>query len=586
MKTLFASFLVVLSLFSLTPPAVAQTANGVWIQIAARPSLTEAATEARAFAARLPDVSGYALGGGWYGIVLGPYRRPDAEQVLQVYRAEGQLPRDSFITFSANLRTKFYPIGTETVIPVSPPVEPVAEPTPAETPTEAPVVTSLPDETPAQARESERALTRAEKMELQVALKAAGFYTSSIDGSFGRGTRRSMSEWQIARGFEPTGILTTAQRQALMDEYNAPLISSGMVAYVDNRAGIALDIPSRFVRFDRYDAPFAHFTGTGELEGAQLLLISQPGERRTLYGLFEIMQTLEIVPLKGPRQRSGNGFTLEGSNEKIVSYSEATLANGDIKGFTLIWPAGDETRRARVLAAMQASFRRLDGVLDANAGLDTAAQGVDLISGLQIRTPRLSRSGFFLNEAGLVATSADVVVGCSRITLDQDFEADVAFTDKTLGLAVLKPAQSLAPMGHAELAKTSPALRSELAVSGFSYGGILGAPRLTWGRLDALNGLAGEGTLARLQLTAQDGDAGGPLLDRDGTVQGMLLPVADDATTLPRGVRFALKADAIRTALTNAGLTANSAGAQSIRLPIAQLQRKADGLTTLVSCWN
>ena len=139
-------------------------------------------------------------------------------------------------------------------------------------------------------------------------------------------------------------------------EYNAPLISSGMIAYVDDRAGIALDIPSRFVRFDRYDAPFAHFTGTGELEGAQLLLISQPGERRTLYGLFEIMQTLEIVPLEGPRQRSGNGFTLEGSNDQIVSYSEATLANGEIKGFTLIWPAGDEARRARVLAAMQASF--------------------------------------------------------------------------------------------------------------------------------------------------------------------------------------------------------------------------------------
>ena len=243
MKKLLASFLLVLSLFGLTAPAVAQNTDGVWIQIAARPSLTEAEAEARAFATRLPDVSGYALGGGWYGIVLGPYARPDAEQVLQVYRAEGQIPRDSFITFSANLRTKFYPIGTEPVTPVAPPVEPVAEPAPAETPTETPVVTSLPDETPAQARDSERALSREQKMELQVALKAAGFYTSTIDGSFGRGTRRSMNEWQIARGYEPTGVLTTAQRQALMDEYNAPLISSGMIAYVDDRAGIALDIP-------------------------------------------------------------------------------------------------------------------------------------------------------------------------------------------------------------------------------------------------------------------------------------------------------------------------------------------------------
>ncbi|CUH75450.1 His-Xaa-Ser repeat protein HxsA [Tritonibacter multivorans] len=585
MKKLLASFLLLLSLFGLSAPAMAQNAEGVWIQVAARPSLTEAEAEARAFAARLPDVSGYALGGGWYGIVLGPYARPDAEQVLQVYRTEGQIPRDSFITFTANLRTKFYPIGNEPTAPVAPPLAPVAEPAPTVDPAEEPAVVALPDETPAQARASERALTREQRMELQVALKAAGFYTSTIDGAFGRGTRRSMGEWQTARGYEATGILTTAQRKALMDEYNAPLISSGMTQYVDDRAGIALEIPANFVTFDRYDAPFAHFKGTGELEGAQLLLISQPGERRTLYGLFEIMQTLEIVPLEGPRKRSGNSFTLEGRNDQIVSYSEATLANGEIKGFTLIWPAGDEARRARVLAAMQASFRRLDGVLDADAGLDTA-QSVDLISGLEVRKPILSRSGFFLNDAGLVATSADVVAGCSRITLDQDFEAEVALTDPALGLAILKPAQSLAPMGHAELANTSPALRSELAVSGFSYGGVLGAPSLTWGQLDALNGLAGEDTLARLQLTAQDGDAGGPLLDRDGAVQGMLLPVENGATTLPQGVRFALKADAIRSALTNAGFAANGADAQSTRLPIAQLQRKADGLTTLVSCWE
>ena len=342
MKNLFASLLWALTVCLAALPGLVQAqqsdAGGVWIQVAARPSLREAQDEARDFAARLPDVSGYALGGGWYGIVVGPYARPDAEQVLRVYRAEGQIPRDSFITFSSNFRTRFYPVGAETDAPSTAPV--ISSTSDDDTVTEPPLAPepeiAVADETPAEARRSERALSREERMDLQVALKAAGFYTSGIDGAFGRGTRASMSDWQLARGFEPTGVLTTLQRKALMDEYNAPLISTGMASYTDEAAGITLDLPLNEVAFSRYEPPFAHFDPAGDL-GARVLLISQPGDRRTLYGLYDIMQTLEIVPLEGPRERSGDRFTLEGRNSEIVSYTEARLDNGEIKGFTLVW---------------------------------------------------------------------------------------------------------------------------------------------------------------------------------------------------------------------------------------------------------
>ena len=33
--------------------------------------------------------------------------------MLRVYRAERQIPRDSFITFTGNLRARFYPVGAE-----------------------------------------------------------------------------------------------------------------------------------------------------------------------------------------------------------------------------------------------------------------------------------------------------------------------------------------------------------------------------------------------------------------------------------------------------------------------------------------
>ncbi len=597
MKNLIASVIWAWTVILAALPSLAQAqqsdASGVWIQVAARSSLLEAQDEARAFAARLPDVSGYALGGGWYGIVIGPYTRSDAEQVLQVYRAEGQIPRDSFITFAANLNTRFYPVGAETegtasaplLEPQTPSTETPAEAEAAAATTTAEVPSTLPDETPAQARQSEAVLSQQERMNLQIALKAAGFYDSSIDGAFGRGTRASMSNWQVSRGFEPTGILTTAQRKVLMDDYNAPLISTGMASYTDTRAGITLDLPLGEVTFSRYEPPFAHFDASGDL-GARVLLISQPGNRRTLYGLYDIMQTLEIVPLQGPRERSGDAFTLEGRNGQIVSHTEARLDNGQIKGFTLVWPAGDEARRARVLSAMQQSFTRLDGVLDPAAGMEEA-QSIDLVSGLEIRKPRLSQSGFFVTADGIVVTTADVVTSCSRVTIDRDIDAEVLLADAEAGVAVLKPATALAPMATAPLAAGEPRLRSNVAVSGYSYGGVLGAPSLTWGSLSDLKGLQGETHLARVEMIAQPGDVGGPLLDKAGTVYGMLLPQRTEGPTLPEGVRFALKGSMIRLALEKAGVALpTTEEAATGDLPISLLQKEATGLTTLVNCWD
>lgn len=561
----------------------AQQNQNVWIQLAARDTLKGTEQEARDFASRLPDVSAYSIGGGWYGIVLGPYIRSDAEQVLRVYRAEQQIPLDSFITFSNNLRNRIYPVGTNTSPATIPPVAPLEAPQPDTTSSQ---LNLTPDETPTQARRSEQALTRPQREALQTALKSEGFYTSSIDGDFGRGTRRSMGDWQAANGFEPTGILTTAQRKILMDAYNTPLISVGMAPYTDTKAGIALDLPLGAVMFSRYEPPFVHFETTNDIPEARVFLISQPGDQRTLYGLYDIMQTLEIIPLEGPRSRKGNTFILEGRNAKIVSYTEARLIDGEIKGFTLVWPTGDDARRKRVLTAMQSSFTRKSGVLSpAEGGQQT--QAIDFVSGLEIRRPLVTRSGFFVTPQGAVATSLDAVENCGRITLDSDYDAQVIYTDAGAGLALLKPDTTLAPVSYATLSQSNPQLRSSIAVSGFTYGGVLGAPSLTWGQVNDLHGLDGEEHLTRLNLEALEADSGGPVLDKQGTIQGMLLPPKSGTKTLPQGVRFALKADQIYTALTSSGLTdLATATAQPRDLPPAQLQRLADGMTTLVSCWE
>ncbi len=561
--------------------ATAQQDQGVWVQVEAQPSLREAQDRAQDYARALPDVNGFRLGSGWYAIVIGPYLRSDAEQVLRVYRAEGQIPRDSFITFSSSLGQQYWPIGANVLNrgTVAPPVEP-----------EQPTIDTLSDATPqpsdetrAQALQSERLLTSQERKDLQTALQAAGFYNSTIDGAFGQGTRRSMADWQSFNGYESTGVLTTVQRAALIEDYNAPLISVGMARYTDEQAGITVDLPLEAIAFDHYEAPFAHFQSTSDLN-AQALLISQEGGKSTLRALYEVMQSLEIVPLVGPRELRGDRFTMEGRGKGIVSYTEAALKDGKIKGFTLVWPEGDEARRARVLAAMKTSFTTTDAVLDSSAGAD-AEQRVDLVSGLQVRKPRLSRSGFFADASGTVLTVSEAADSCSRVTLEGDQELQVTWTDADLGVSVLHPRKSLAPINVAEFRSDQPRIQSEVAVSGFSYEGALGAPTLTFGQIADVRGLNGEAGVKRLALAAQPGDAGGPVFDDSGRVVGMLLPTPSEGRALPRSVSLAVSTQGLNDVLTQAGISGQEAQ-ETAEISPNELSRRANGMTVLVHCWD
>ena len=560
---------------------LAQQGDAVWVQIEAQPSLTAAQDSLRGYATRLPDVNGFALGSGWYAIALGPYTPGDAEVVLRQYRSERVIPQDSFVAFSSAYRSQFWPVGAN-LLNVAPDTAPpaLAETVQPETPV---LPAALPDETRSEALASERALDRAARQELQIALQWAGFYTSAIDGAFGRGTRGAMADWQAANGVDPTGVLTTRQRATLLGQYNAVLEGMDLTLVRSDATGIEMQIPLGVVAFDRLDPPFAHYTATSDL-GAQVLLISQAGNAATLTGLYDIMQTLEIVPLEGPRERRGTGFTLTGENAEIVSHTEARLEDGQIKGFTLIWPAGDEDRRARVLAEMQQSFATIDGVLDPAAGSGTV-QDIDLVSGLEIRRPRLSRSGFYIDTGGTAVTTSKVAEGCTRLTLDGETVAEVVATDDALGIAILRPVTRIAPLGAATFQRAVPRLQSDVAVAGYSYGGILGAPTLTFGKLADLSGLRGEQQLKRLALAALPGDVGGPVFDTGGAVLGMLLPDPDTGQLLPDEVSFAADAGAIKALLDQAGISYTATETISL-LPPEDLTTLAAGMTVLVSCWD
>jgi len=221
-----------------------------------------------------------------------------------------------------------------------------------------------------------------------------------------------------------------------------------------------------------------------------------------------------------------------------------------------------------------------------NAGDLGEDQSIDLLAGLEIRKPSLSRSGFFVATDGTVLTTSEVVNQCSQITINRDTEAEVIFTDDTLGITALRPKTPLAPNMIADLRDGAARIQSDVVVAGFPFEGVLNEATLTFGRLEDIRGLNGEDALQRLSLLAEPGDAGGPVFDISGAVIGLLAPATSPAgQQLPEITRFATRSTAIIDLLFTNNI---SPTAPSSDTPIApeDLTTRATNMTVLVSCWN
>lgn len=565
----------------LAGPSVAQQA--FWVQIEAVPTLAQAEERARSYATRLDAVSGYRLASGWYAIALGPYQRPDAESLLVQLRAGAQIPRDSFLADGGQFRQQFWPAaGASGAIRLLTP--PDNAPSASAEAAAAPLRPA--EETPAQARASERLLTRDEREEIQRALQAEGYYAAAIDGAFGPGTRRAMAAWQTANGYEATGVLSTAQRNDLLAAFRELLARLGMAPLVDVRAGIEMLAPMGLVAFDGYEAPFARYTAR-DGSGVQLLLISQAGDRFTLAGLYDVLQTLEIVPFEGDRNLGARSFSIFGANSTIETEAYAELNEDTVKGFVLVWPAGDAQARRLAVSEMRASFSTMpDTVLPDSAG-GNAVQGEDLLAGLQIRQPEFSGTGFFVDADGTVLTAAAGLRRCERITLNGETTGTLSAVDEASGLALVNPAAPTVPIAYARFSDEDPRLRSEIAVAGYSWGGSLSSPTLTFGNLADLRGLNGEAGVKRLALAALPGDAGGPVLDTTGAVVGMLLPrPSEGGRILPDDVSFAAGRETIAAFLAANGIGTEGVPEGSTSLAPEDLSDAAANMTVLVECWN
>ena len=547
----------------------------VWIQIEAQPNRAAAMARIKTYKQEISNVVGFEIEGGWFGIALGPYKSDAADTLLAKLKKSELIPRDSFVARGVTYGRQFY--APRSSIPKLATAQSLTE-TKTDLETELSGTDNL-----ELTKISENALTFDEKRYLQRALAWASHYQGKIDGLYGPETRRAMKDWQIENKYPKTGVMTPSQRGIILNNFTPVMTRLNLAPVTNLRAGITLLVPRGIMGSAQYDAPFVRFEAT-DSSNTQIILISQVGDAKRLRALFEVIQTLNIVPKGGALKLDEAGFSIETSNNELFTTGFAKLIDGEIKGAILVWPTKDEAQRLRLKEQIFGSFDSFKGVLPEAEFFETGLLPKDILSGLQIRQPIFARSGIFLNAQGMVLTASQDLEICGSIEVG--FGTQVKIKASNSYVTVLSPMENISPPAISSFQLGPLKAPRRITAGGYSYGGSLGSPTLTHGLLQDLKDLANDRNISRLEINTLPGDAGGPIYNSGGAVIGILLPKREDPNRqLPDDVHFAANLDLIISLLDEENIQLSSTETK-VHSDLVNLSKTAKNSIALVKCWE
>ena len=203
-------------------------------------------------------------------------------------------------------------------------------------------------------------------------------------------------------------------------------------------------------------------------------------------------------------------------------------------------------------------------------------------------------SGFII-AADRVMTNEHVVNGCNRIILRTPEGRWLAATpparvDAALDLALLAVPGLPGPI--LPFRAGPPVRRGEGVVAyGFPLAGLLSSdPKLTRGEVNGLAGIADNRNQIQISAEVQPGNSGGPLLDMQGHIVGVVVSklnaqrVAQRTGDIAQNVNFAVRSEAALQFLTRAQVTPRSLPSQGAERSAADVGDIAHRSTMFIRC--
>ncbi|HZM01622.1 MAG TPA: trypsin-like peptidase domain-containing protein [Candidatus Saccharimonadales bacterium] len=171
--------------------------------------------------------------------------------------------------------------------------------------------------------------------------------------------------------------------------------------------------------------------------------------------------------------------------------------------------------------------------------------------------PRFTGTGFFVTDDGYLLTAFHVVQDAGRIavrTKAGTFAATLVNADKANDVALLKVDGKFSALPVAS--SRGVKLGESVFTIGFPNIELQGSgPKLTKGEISSLTGMQDDPREFQISVPVQPGNSGGPLVNQNGNVVGIVeAQLADMATlqttgSLPQNVNYAMKSSAMSVLL-------------------------------------
>ena len=147
-----------------------------------------------------------------------------------------------------------------------------------------------------------------------------------------------------------------------------------------------------------------------------------------------------------------------------------------------------------------------------------------------------SGTGFVVSKHGVIATNNHVIKGCNKIMID-NLDAELMVSDQENDLALIKTNElytHVSQISHAPLK-----LGEDISVFGFPLSSILSDTNisLTKGSISGLSGIRNNPDRFRFTAPIQQGNSGGPIINKDGHVVGVVRAMFSGVQNVNFGVK-------------------------------------------------
>ena len=450
-----------------------------------------------------------------------------------------------------------------------------------------------------------RQMPELKRKKIQSNLKSNGFYTSVVDGKWGRNTLTALASYAALK-LKTVSINTASSANGLLQNVLGTGSSSDNSCPTDPNA-----IWHNCVGTYTYDGGDKY---VGEWKDNK-----KHGQGTYTYpdGIIYVGQ-LENGDFNGQGSLTlANGDTYVGKfkDDDANGQGSLTLANGDTyvgefkdNNFngqgTYTFGPNSEWSEDKYVGEFkndkkhgQGTYFFADGTVETGLWEDGELQGA-------VTSPEVaenvnpdetlevaSGTGFYVSEDGHIITNHHVIDGCMDIKVQNQGELIPTIRlaeDKQNDLALLKVSQK--PRYVFALSNNSPYPLQEIIVAGFPFGDRYSSTlKFTKGIVSSLAGLGDNYSEIQIDAALQQGNSGGPIIDEYGNVIAVAVAKLDakymfeNFGIIPENTNFGVKASAARN-LLEANRVNLKASSNEIISKRDLSSIAADG-TVYLTCW-